>query len=590
MMKKVFSMMLVACLLTVPARAMEIADQPGEVSPKEDQVVVATFDEMQAAINSAEDGDIIYISQPILINEQNSIDCDINVTIARAEKLADNKMIIIEHGGKISGLTFLEESDKSDENAVTITIDNTWALPAIIQNCNFIGDNTYAGSFITVYGGIDQGNVVQMMDCSFSSSGRSSVSTRSNTNVTLTNCTFNRNRSTSTGGAIQNTGNMLLENCEIQMNSAVSGGGVFNSSSGKMTINNCNIYGNAINTPLFGTDIFSWGTITITGSLENDMYLYDEATGEKQTLPIENIEEKATFICLSDEEAAKFFAPKLPLDEETDPPAPGDNGGTTGNEQTSEGTGDVGNAPTETDLSQDSSGSDITDPPTMEDGKPTDTPDRPAQPPQTSDTSEDDYTHHPIYRPIQPTVTAPETQPEQKPANNPALAQPQLICNGAIVDTSRTVILLGYGDGFAHETDNLTRAQLAAIIYRLLDDETIARYSHVGTTFDDVPIDAWYAPYVSAIGAAGIVNGVGGNSYNPNGIVTWAQIIMILSRFVEPQEYTLQHIQYSGWAARAIETAVALHWIEDSTALNPEAVINRGEVTGLVNEVLAMYR
>lgn len=159
-----------------------------------------------------------------------------------------------------------------------------------------------------------------------------------------------------------------------------------------------------------------------------------------------------------------------------------------------------------------------------------------------------------------------------------------------MIDTSRTVVLLGYGDGLTHEDDPLTRAQLATIIYRLLDDDAITKYRNAELAFTDVAADAWYAPYVRVIQAAKIVNGVGGGKYDSNGTVTWAQIITILTRFVEPQEYTLQHIQYHGWAVQAIQTAVANGWIKDRADFNPDSVIGRGELTQLINGVLALYR
>ena len=150
--------------------------------------------------------------------------------------------------------------------------------------------------------------------------------------------------------------------------------------------------------------------------------------------------------------------------------------------------------------------------------------------------------------------------------------------------------MLGYGDGLLHEDDPLTRAQLATIVYRLLDDDSIALYSNAELAFVDVAPGAWYAPYVQIINCAGIVQGVGGGNYAPNSLVTWAQIITVLSRFVEPQEYALQHIQYNGWAEQAIQTAVALEWIEDSADFAPDAIISRGELVQLVNSVLGLYR
>lgn len=95
--------------------------------------------------------------------------------------------------------------------------------------------------------------------------------------------------------------------------------------------------------------------------------------------------------------------------------------------------------------------------------------------------------------------------------------------------------------------------------------------------------------HVRVIQAVGIVNGVGNGKYDPNGKVTWSQILAILSRFVEQKEYTLQHIQYSGWAKQAIQTAVANGWIKDRADFTPDAVISRGQLEQLINGVLALY-
>lgn len=227
------------------------------------------------------------------------------------------------------------------------------------------------------------------------------------------------------------------------------------------------------------------------------------------------------------------------------------------------------------------------------------TPDAPQESSDSDNGEDSNYPpstdYRPSQRPSRPSTsdkTPAETdQSQEKPDNDTTAPEaPQLACNGAVIDTSRTIVLFGYGDGLLHEDDPLTRAQLATIIYRLLADKSIAKYSNAQLAFTDVPADAWYTPYVRAIEAAGIVSGVGNGKYDPDGTVTWAHIVTILTRFVEAQEYTLQNIQYSGWATQAIKTAVALDWIEDRADFDPDAVIGRGELVQFVNKVLALYR
>ena len=203
------------------------------------------------------------------------------------------------------------------------------------------------------------------------------------------------------------------------------------------------------------------------------------------------------------------------------------------------------------------------------------------EPTPTPDNDDDDTP--PVSRPSRPSRPA-----VSKP--KPTAPAPALVCGNAVLDTSRSVVLQGYGDGLLHLEDSLTRAQMATILYRLLDEKSIAAYETAEAAFTDVPADMWCSRYVSAIAKAGIVAGVGNGSFYPNGKLTWAQILTVLSRFTESKACALQNIQYDGWAVEAVQTAVALGWIEDSADFDPNAIISRGDFAKLVNGVLALYR
>ena len=207
----------------------------------------------------------------------------------------------------------------------------------------------------------------------------------------------------------------------------------------------------------------------------------------------------------------------------------------------------------------------------------------PTPTPTPDDSDNDDDDTPPVSRPSRPSRPA-----VSKP--KPTAPAPALVCGNAVLDTSRSVVLQGYGDGLLHLEDSLTRAQMATILYRLLDEKSIAAYETAEAAFTDVPADMWCSRYVSAIAKAGIVAGVGNGSFYPNGKLTWAQILTVLSRFTEPKACALQHIQYDGWAVEAVQTAVALGWIEDSADFDPNAIISRGDFAKLVNGVLALYR
>ena len=204
------------------------------------------------------------------------------------------------------------------------------------------------------------------------------------------------------------------------------------------------------------------------------------------------------------------------------------------------------------------------------------------EPTPTPDNDDDDDTP-PVSRPSRPSRPA-----VSKP--KPTAPAPALVCGNAVIDLSRSVVLQGYGDGLLHLEDSLTRAQMATILYRLLDEKSIAEYEAAEAVFTDVPADMWCSRYVSTIAKAGIVAGVGNGCFYPNDKLTWAQILTVLSRFTEPKACALQHIQYDGWAVEAVQTAVALGWIEDSADFAPNAIISRGDFMQLVNGVLTLYR
>ena len=583
-MKKAILIVLMALMLVIPAYAAEgdpATDQ--SIQQEQEPVVVATLEELQTAIDVAEDGDTIILSKKIILDNVSLI-CKKDITI---KGIADSDCFFSISGEcELSGLKLF--SDCSNLTFALIESGSNKVCNVKINGCQFIrnGNNDVFNSTFLI--NIFSGNV-EFKNCEFLNEESTTLSISSAATVNIENCFFTGTHTLFAGGAINNSGHLTINNTKIVDNSSGLGGAIYND--GSLTISNSiirrNIGKNEFDV-VEGNDIYSRGVLTITDEQSADEGFYEETTGEKLALPLMDYTGIAKLTYLTVEQAAEYFAPK-----------PGD-------------TGNSEDTPPE-QPPQDGNKDDPTDTPPQPPQEPTeppqdDTPDKPAdttpdtpQPPQKpsdGDNSGDDnyippVDYRPSQRPTWPVVTVKPTEdnkPQDQPENNPAPAKPQLACNGAVIDTSRTVVLLGYGDGLLHENDPLTRAQLATIIYRILDDDSIAKFSNAQVAFTDVAADAWYAPYVRVIQASRIANGVGGGKYDPNGKVTWTQILAILSRFVEQKEYTLQHIQYSGWAQGAIETAVALGWIEDNANFIPDAVIGRGELAQLINDVLALYR
>lgn len=81
-------------------------------------------------------------------------------------------------------------------------------------------------------------------------------------------------------------------------------------------------------------------------------------------------------------------------------------------------------------------------------------------------------------------------------------------------------------DLFAPNTP-MTRGMLVTVLWRL-DGETAPK---AAATFTDVDVNAYYADAVAWAAEVGVVNGIGGNRFDPEGNVTREQIAAILFRY-----------------------------------------------------------
>lgn len=596
-MKRLLSFALIACLMfgtAIPARAAEESEEnavPEE--PAEEMVTVSTFEELTAAIEAADDGDMIAVSQTILVNGE-SIFTEKSITIVRSVEFESGYMFSAK-GGSIIGLNFQSSGTKNDIFLISGQLQDMY-----FEDCLFDGGN--AGLALNIFAPT-QPSSVTIVDCEFSNCYGNAVGAKAKTDVTLNSCYVHDNYAIDASGAIQSSGQLTLNECIIKLNTSVANAGVF--STGTLTISNCEIKDNIATNEYdkVAVDVFCNGTWNITDEAHEGAGYYDVTTGTKIELPVADSTDIAKLIYLSDDEAAEYFAPAPNPDDNTDTPCEDDNTLDEGEEDPAEGddtednTDDEIETPPVEEPQAPESGDNITDPdgeqsqpddPSEEDNADTpldeETPSVPPQEPtESNDDDEDNYTpptsHRPVYRPTKPIVTIPEPEPA-----------PALVCGDAVIDISRSVILEGYGDGLLHLEDNLTRAQMATIIYRLLDAESIERYDNADSAFGDVASDAWYCRYVSTIARAGIVCGTGNGNYSPDAPLTWGHIITVLSRFVEAEDYELQNISYDGWALQPVKTAVALGWMEDSSAVDPDSLITRGEFTAFVNSVLETYR
>ncbi|MBE7023363.1 MAG: hypothetical protein E7412_02740 [Ruminococcaceae bacterium] len=150
--------------------------------------------------------------------------------------------------------------------------------------------------------------------------------------------------------------------------------------------------------------------------------------------------------------------------------------------------------------------------------------------------------------------------------------------------------LQGYPDGTIRPLDNISRAEVATIFFRLLKAEVRQENMTTANEFEDVSEDAWYNTAVSTMAKMGIINGRSESTFAPEENITRAEFAAICARFDEANEKAENiFTDIDGhWATDYILEAVAYNWIngyEDNT-FRPDNFITRAETATLVNRVL----
>lgn len=85
----------------------------------------------------------------------------------------------------------------------------------------------------------------------------------------------------------------------------------------------------------------------------------------------------------------------------------------------------------------------------------------------------------------------------------------------------------GYPDGRVGPLNNITRAEVAAIFYRLLRKDIRMESQTTENSFDDVPADAWYVTEVSTLARLGVFVGRTTDVFAPDAPITRAEFATV---------------------------------------------------------------
>ena len=150
--------------------------------------------------------------------------------------------------------------------------------------------------------------------------------------------------------------------------------------------------------------------------------------------------------------------------------------------------------------------------------------------------------------------------------------------------------IIGYGNNDVRPQNNITRAEVATIFFRLLTDETRTANMTKSNSYNDVKDGDWFCCAVSTLSKMGIIKGYEDGSFKPNDPISRAEFAAIAARFDPDGDKTPATFAdvTSHWAKDEISIAANHGWIKgyEDGSFKPDQKITRAETMTLVNRVL----
>ena len=88
----------------------------------------------------------------------------------------------------------------------------------------------------------------------------------------------------------------------------------------------------------------------------------------------------------------------------------------------------------------------------------------------------------------------------------------------------------GYPDGTVKPAGSITRAEVAAILFRLMDADSRSLYYSTASGFRDVDSTKWYNTYVATLNNAGVITDSRTGYFRPNDAITRAELMAMVNR------------------------------------------------------------
>ncbi|MDO4764930.1 MAG: S-layer homology domain-containing protein [Eubacteriales bacterium] len=138
-------------------------------------------------------------------------------------------------------------------------------------------------------------------------------------------------------------------------------------------------------------------------------------------------------------------------------------------------------------------------------------------------------------------------------------------------------ILIGSGDGSLQLDNNITRAQVATIMVRVLAEHPVL-YPE-GKKFVDVSAKHWGKDYIQNAYKIGMIQGYPDNTFKPENNITYAEVVAIMVNALGQKESINPELS---WPENYLTKGKELGIIPMDSTILPDKKITRGEMALIV--------
>lgn len=154
----------------------------------------------------------------------------------------------------------------------------------------------------------------------------------------------------------------------------------------------------------------------------------------------------------------------------------------------------------------------------------------------------------------------------------------------AVSELSALKVINGYDDGTFKPDAKVNRAEVTKMVVAALGQTSAAESSKSGTIFTDVAADHWASGFINVgVNSKGFINGMGDGTFNPDGNVTYAQLVKML---VVSLNYGGMAAEQGGYPTGYMAVADSIGMTKGVSGINANDELTRAQVAVLIDNAV----